>query len=656
MDELRELELQEKDYMKKIDILETLVNIIENHSFKKRPSAYDNMLFLLQEMILIQKVRKEMPDMEQKIYEYSKEEKIVVEVWDEDTNYRQMSLPGLEKIMQPPFKQKKKVTLDMFKEQGCFIKGQSKIQQSDMLLLHDKQTLADFHKYIIQIEPKRENKKTLATNLSSYILENPLHLLPALSYSTVKTFLSFADLNEQENVMIGEDNIDDYMYLLLWGLLSIEIKCKEEKLYFVFAMPEEVQQIVVPAFLQIECNGIEGAKVAGYLEQSHVYTLKKLYEYYDKMFGQIQKILAVYGAMEIEEMYQTFTELLYVKCGKEDFLRFLYLKGTLHKQIATGQNQVTKQRIVGQNLNIIEQVMEQMQPKVTHLYNFQSYEKLEHRFEETINLWKPIYHVLNQWDMSDDEWNMHMCQYIQVVACGKSIADLFKCIYYDFDVEYAVDIACIWRELVAVCVKYPCYVLKGYNRLQAEQEFCVERYFGMFEVESSDKIAAKAMIYELPKEFQQQLADMVLLSEQGMFEKLMEQEGQIEEKYRTNPTVSAVLVMNLVDAYAHLSSKEQKRKWEDEVKQRVQLWCSSIKDAEERRLMLAWCEEKELFLDFDKKVSWKRIQEEMMIESYFWGDGEPEIMPVIKEEKVYPNAPCPCGSGKKYKKCCGRNR
>ena len=25
-----------------------------------------------------------------------------------------------------------------------------------------------------------------------------------------------------------------------------------------------------------------------------------------------------------------------------------------------------------------------------------------------------------------------------------------------------------------------------------------------------------------------------------------------------------------------------------------------------------------------------------------------------EEQKVYPNDPCPCGSGKKYKKCCGR--
>lgn len=32
-----------------------------------------------------------------------------------------------------------------------------------------------------------------------------------------------------------------------------------------------------------------------------------------------------------------------------------------------------------------------------------------------------------------------------------------------------------------------------------------------------------------------------------------------------------------------------------------------------------------------------------------------EGMTVEKNKKIYPNDPCPCGSGKKYKKCCGRN-
>jgi len=39
------------------------------------------------------------------------------------------------------------------------------------------------------------------------------------------------------------------------------------------------------------------------------------------------------------------------------------------------------------------------------------------------------------------------------------------------------------------------------------------------------------------------------------------------------------------------------------------------------------------------------------------GDGKQKVKPtpVKKEQKVGPNDPCPCGSGKKYKKCCAEN-
>lgn len=29
---------------------------------------------------------------------------------------------------------------------------------------------------------------------------------------------------------------------------------------------------------------------------------------------------------------------------------------------------------------------------------------------------------------------------------------------------------------------------------------------------------------------------------------------------------------------------------------------------------------------------------------------------IVKQTKIYPNDLCPCGSGKKYKKCCGKNK
>ena len=35
------------------------------------------------------------------------------------------------------------------------------------------------------------------------------------------------------------------------------------------------------------------------------------------------------------------------------------------------------------------------------------------------------------------------------------------------------------------------------------------------------------------------------------------------------------------------------------------------------------------------------------------GDGSEKKRPVKADKKIGPNDPCPCGSGKKYKKCCG---
>ncbi len=50
---------------------------------------------------------------------------------------------------------------------------------------------------------------------------------------------------------------------------------------------------------------------------------------------------------------------------------------------------------------------------------------------------------------------------------------------------------------------------------------------------------------------------------------------------------------------------------------------------------------------------WKEIfSEEKLHELYVEAK---KANTVVKDKKIYPNDPCPCGSGKKYKKCCGRN-
>ena len=51
----------------------------------------------------------------------------------------------------------------------------------------------------------------------------------------------------------------------------------------------------------------------------------------------------------------------------------------------------------------------------------------------------------------------------------------------------------------------------------------------------------------------------------------------------------------------------------------------------------------------------ERPQERTDILNATHGDETPaKKQPVVKKDKVGRNDPCPCGSGKKYKNCCGR--
>ena len=70
-------------------------------------------------------------------------------------------------------------------------------------------------------------------------------------------------------------------------------------------------------------------------------------------------------------------------------------------------------------------------------------------------------------------------------------------------------------------------------------------------------------------------------------------------------------------------------------------------------------EDSHVSLAFDKEKLYKNMVEEKIFSEEKLKQlytEQKKSGTVVKETKVYPNDPCPCGSGKKYKKCCGRNK
>ena len=82
-------------------------------------------------------------------------------------------------------------------------------------------------------------------------------------------------------------------------------------------------------------------------------------------------------------------------------------------------------------------------------------------------------------------------------------------------------------------------------------------------------------------------------------------------------------------------------------------------------------EDTDVSLAFDKELLYKNMVDakaEWLYELPMWDEiftpekkkelylEQKKSGTVVKPKKVFPNDPCPCGSGKKYKKCCGRNK
>jgi len=82
-------------------------------------------------------------------------------------------------------------------------------------------------------------------------------------------------------------------------------------------------------------------------------------------------------------------------------------------------------------------------------------------------------------------------------------------------------------------------------------------------------------------------------------------------------------------------------------------------------------EDTEVSLKFDKELlyknmvaadaewlygleEWKEIFDEDKLKELY--KEQKSSQTVVNAPKIYPNDPCPCGSGKKYKKCCGKNK
>lgn len=117
-----------------------------------------------------------------------------------------------------------------------------------------------------------------------------------------------------------------------------------------------------------------------------------------------------------------------------------------------------------------------------------------------------------------------------------------------------------------------------------------------------------------------------------------------------NEQIKIFLAVNRLTAYDRIGDQEKKETAEKELRKMILNLCGECRDEEISSGLLEVASRYGIIQMVGKR---EPVYPDGGRTDYFWDDEwEEPITPVVKAEKIYPNDPCPCGSGKKFKKCC----
>ena len=203
----------------------------------------------------------------------------------------------------------------------------------------------------------------------------------------------------------------------------------------------------------------------------------------------------------------------------------------------------------------------------------------------------------------------------------------------------------------------PMIGLLGYDDEYIAEE--LPFYFAAMGVDSFKPLLEK--LFEESEDIQPQLEAIDALSEIAQkHESMKEETVAVFEKIVRSTDCSAEMVGFAIIGLLDLGSVESYPLIEEAFKQeRVDLECVQLGDVQEHFGLEITA--KRVIYNFDGSIlepNWDEFElpSEMLYSNEEDSDiteEEPAQIPFVNETKVGRNEPCPCGSGKKYKKCCG---
>lgn len=519
------------------------------------------------------------------------------------------------------------------------VKRTSEKTSFEMLRKLTKREAADYCKYLNLTVSPADAKEEQIVKIAAFLNENPIYYLWQMEIEEAKAFLNIC---RQADGPVKYNFCTETLYFAIGiGLAEIYVKSN--------GMQREAEICVAKNTVSL-------------MKNITMQKLKSEVQKLDKVRRDIFPILQMYGMVDFRTLFERCREYIGLKMEEEEFYRFLYWHLKMRDEVQTATCAADKKPYVAlKEVDMNRAMSLQITMGVFFLYKVCT--------KEEQKLWaKGFCQVYDSWHLyadflvhgcrvEEEVCRLHLRTAFQAVRNGANIKELMELLLKIYTPRSAYEYKEIWEIQISLLMETSVYGLKGHSRqkfrelmgkLPEELRLAPER--GL----SEEQIKEHSHIYQMSNDIQERLyfvMDKDYREGEKILEKLLEQtRGRNGEM--------------ILYAASHYACNGKLKKAYELVSCALKT-CSDA-DGSLKGTLKMLDDMADVADNFEEGFTDNSLFSQVLVKNpKIIGERDDKIISFPqKAEKTYRkemkkigrNAPCPCGSGKKYKHCCGRDQ
>lgn len=478
------------------------------------------------------------------------------------------------------------------------------------------QEARDYCKYLQIPCPDSWTKTQMISAIAQELCAHPEYVLYVLYEEELREYLRLAGLPNGRLEKLPEG--DALTKALGIGLADIHVEKRKGKTRAVLSFATDISPLLFSLSADLR---------------------KQTYRDLRRFSEKLKTLILVYGLIDFDSLRSMFQSVYHIVITPEDFCRYIYWHGRFNNLLQT-LYRLDFEKAYAAALQLDADYIMKKMLRYSKDLEYVSFSKKKLRemadsISERSDWAEVLYNILRyRFKFTEVAAGVALEFIFPEIVEGRPLPFVFESMLQMLPEEPELSDFCeLWYTLAGLLLELELPMLKGRSRLQYAEEKGISAWdIDMAEEEKKPVYVKERHMYEFDRSIQKTMFQAVGLASEPDIKQL--EEYLQKEKIQSEEFLYLLAEANIIGCRFEEAESLIRR-----------LRKSSSRGKKEAEAL-----QKRLEMSIDV------VDEPEKDDDILWDDWQPSVVQTYAREtpKIGRNDPCPCGSGKKYKKCCGK--